>query len=73
MADVRVDETVENAEVLAEQLLDSILVLENQNVIGEQETDECIYHLNKLAALLGLNVDLDTFNDEYLNEREGND
>lgn len=70
MANVNVDETVECAENLTEQLLDSVLDFEEQNLIDPEATDECIYHLTKLAALLGLDIDFDDRNDDYINNLE---
>lgn len=71
MANIRDEILVEDMEVLTNEMLENILDLEDREMLDEQQTDECIYYLNKLAALLGLNVELDTFNDEYLNERNG--
>lgn len=70
MSDISVDDSVEDAKNAATDLLDNILAMENKNLLDSESADECIYHLNKLAALLGLDVDLDFYNDEYLNERE---
>jgi hypothetical protein len=71
MSNTNLVDNVDQAEIAADNLIDNILELEKQNVLDEQMTDECIYHMRKLAAILGLHIDLDFFNDDYLSERNG--
>lgn len=65
-----VDEAIECAEENTTDLFDNILILEDKKLLDSESVDECIYHLNKLATILGLNIDLDKYNDDYLMERE---
>lgn len=73
MSNVNVEESFEIVETDMNDLIIEILKLEDNEMLDEHSTDECIYHLRKLSAILGVDVDLDFFNDEYIAEREGID
>jgi hypothetical protein len=60
------DLVIEEMEDDVEALFDSILFLEEKNVLDTESVDECLYHLQRLTSILDLDVDVDRLNDEEL-------
>lgn len=59
---------VEDIEIRANEIFENVQKLVRINAVNEQTRDECVYHLNKLAALLDLDTEFDTFTNERFEE-----
>lgn len=46
-------------------LVENLIELENNGSLTENDVDECIYYLQKIAEIGGFEVDFNVFNDEY--------
>ena len=60
------DECSDSAVVSVTDLVESLIDMENNGDITDEDVDECIYYLQKIAEISGLEVDFNIFNDEYL-------
>jgi hypothetical protein len=44
-----------------ESLIDSIIELENVGNLNDEEADECIYYLQKIADITGASINFDDY------------
>jgi hypothetical protein len=51
-------ETVEN-------LIDSLIEMEDMGSMSDEDVDECIYYLQKISEISGLNIDFNELNDKH--------
>lgn len=47
-------------------LVDSIIELEDVGSITDDDTEECLYYLKKIAQIAGSHLDLDDLNEKFL-------
>lgn len=47
-------------------LVENLIELENKGSLTDEDVDECIYYLQKIAEIGGFEVDFNIFNDEYV-------
>lgn len=60
-----VSETTEQTTEKVQTLIESLLELENMGEISDEDVDECIYYLQKVTEITGLEIDFNNLNDEY--------
>ena len=60
-----VSETTEQTTEKVQTLIESLLELENMGEISDEDVDECIYYLQKVTEITGLDIDFNNLNDEY--------
>lgn len=60
-----VSETTEQTTEKVQTLIESLLELENMGEISDEDADECIYYLQKVTEITGLEIDFNNLNDEY--------
>ena len=56
-----VTEEQQNTAENLESLIDSIIELENIGNLNDEEVDECIYYLQKIADLTGTSINFDDY------------
>jgi hypothetical protein len=59
-----VPEYTEEAVTSVNDLVKSLLDMEDSGSITVEDTDECIYYLRKISEITGLEVDFDIFIDD---------
>lgn len=60
-----VSEATEQTTEKVQTLIESLLELETMGEISDEDVDECIYYLQKVTEITGLEVDFNNLNDEY--------
>lgn len=60
------DECSNNAAGCVTDLVENLIGLENTGHLTDEDVDECIYYLQKIAEIGGFEVDFNLFNDEYV-------
>ena len=58
-------EATEQTTEKVQTLLESLLQLENTGEISDEDVDECIYYLQKITEITGVEIDFNNLNDEY--------
>ena len=58
-------EATEQTTEKVQTLIESLLELETMGEISDEDVDECIYYLQKVTEITGLEVDFNNLNDEY--------
>jgi hypothetical protein len=48
-----------------EELAESLLEMENCGAITDRDVEECMYYLQKISDITGIEVDFDDWNEEY--------
>jgi hypothetical protein len=48
------------------ELVKTLLDMEDRGDITDDDVDECVYYLQKISEITGLEVDFNIFNDEYV-------
>jgi hypothetical protein len=56
-----IPEYSEEAVMSVNELVKSLLDMEDSGSISVEDTDECIYYLRKISEITGLEVDFDIF------------
>jgi len=58
-----VSEEQENATLSLENLISSIIELENSGNITDEDTDECLNYLQRIVDITGASIDFDEYYD----------
>ena len=61
--EVYISEEKERTEESMENLISSIVELENTGSISDEDTDECLHYLQRIVEITGLSIDFDEYYD----------
>lgn len=56
-----VSEQQENTTTNIEELISSLIDLENTGNISDEDTDECLYYLQKIVDITGASINFDEY------------
>lgn len=56
-----VSEEQENTALSLENLISSIIELENTGSISDEDTDECLHYLQRIVDITGASIDFDEY------------
>ena len=60
-----VSEQEEKTAETVENLIDSLIEMEDMGSMSDEDVDECIYYLQKITEISGLNIDFNELNDKH--------
>lgn len=57
---------MEKAESSIEQLIENLNTLENAGWLSDQDMNELAFYLRRVIDIVGMQIDIDQYNDQYI-------